>query len=64
MLTPSACSGPPPPHTPPPANLTAKCPAPAPFTGATADDLVTDYLDLIGLYRDCSVRHNALIDAL
>lgn len=64
MLTLSACSETPPPATPPPANLAAKCPPPAPFDGTTADDLVTGYLDLIGLYRECAVRHNALVDAL
>ncbi|WP_010033297.1 hypothetical protein [Gemmata obscuriglobus] len=41
-----------------------ECPPPAPFEGTTADDLVTDHLDLLGLYRECATRHNALVNAL
>ena len=64
MLTLSACSKTPAPATPPPANLTARCGPPVPFAGATADDLVSDYIALVALYRDCAARHNGLVDAL
>ncbi|QEG30291.1 hypothetical protein GobsT_50950 [Gemmata obscuriglobus] len=64
MLTLSACSKTPALLTPPPANLMTECPPPAPFEGTTADDLVTDHLDLLGLYRECATRHNALVNAL
>lgn len=50
--------------TPPPASLTVKCELLPAFEGTTADDVVSDYLNLVALYRDCSVRHNALVDAL
>ena len=51
----AACSGPQAPVTP--ANSRVACPAPRVFDGETADDLVTEYLDLMSLYRECAARH-------
>lgn len=55
MLTLSACSAP----QVTPANAKVACPPPPVFDGATADDLVTEYLGLMALYRECATRHNA-----
>ena len=46
---------------PTPANLRVPCAVPHVFDGNTADDLVSEYLDLMGLYRECSTRHNAAV---
>ena len=64
MLTLCACSKTPAATTPPPANLTVKCPGVPAFQGTTSDDLVSAHLDLIGQYRECATRHNALVDSL
>jgi hypothetical protein len=48
----------------PHANLTAKCPPVRPFEGKTADDLIGDYLELVGMYRECATRHAGLVDSL
>ena len=63
-LTLSACSEVPRLTVPPPANLTVRCPGLPPFDGATADDLMSAHLDLVGRYRECATRHNALADLL
>lgn len=55
---------PPPPWAKPHANLTAKCPPLRPFEGRTADDLITEYLELVAMYHDCSARHSGLVDSL
>ena len=60
----SACSEMPALVLPPPANLTVECPPVPPFEGSTSDDLISAHIEVIGLYRDCSVRHNALVDGL
>lgn len=65
MATLSACCGKPPaPQVFQHANLTAKCPEPAPFDGSTSDDIVDAYLDLAAQYKDCAIRHNALVESL
>lgn len=48
----------------PHANLTAPCPPLRQFDGSTADDLITDYLEVVGMYRECSAKHSALVGAL
>ena len=63
MLPLSACSPTLPSRTTPPANLSASCAAIPPFEGKTADDLVGSYLDLVGIYEDCSIRHAGLAQA-
>lgn len=60
MLPLWACSATPPGPVTPPADLAAACAPLAEFAGTTADDLVASYLDLIGLYEDCSIRHEGL----
>lgn len=57
MIPLGACSDPLP--TGIPANALSECPPPRVFDGATADDLVTDYLDLLALYRECAAKHRA-----
>jgi hypothetical protein len=47
-----------------PADLTSAC-APIPeFAGTTSDDAVDSYLDLIALYKDCSIRHSGLSEVV
>lgn len=53
----SACSNPLPATIP--ANARTECPPQRVFDGTTADDLVTDYLDLLALYRECAAKHRA-----
>jgi hypothetical protein len=64
MLAVSGCSEmPPPPWAKPHANVLAKC-APLPqFQGTTCDDVITEYLGLVALYRECSARHDGLVDS-
>jgi hypothetical protein len=61
----SACCGTSPtPQVSHSANLTAVCEALPAFDGTTSDDLVDDYLHLASLYKECSLRHSGLVDAL
>ena len=65
MLTASACSAtPPPPWAKPHANVTARCAPLPPFEGRSSDDLISEYLTLVALYRECSTRHAGLVDSL
>lgn len=47
-----------------PANLTTPCAPIPPFEGDTSDDLISDHLNLIDIYRDCSTRHAGLAESV